>query len=157
MSKAKILGNRAKPDYLIATLTGDQSTDLAATDHIEFETTEEVRGSNIILSAGVGQAAGIITLKAGFTYQLLASLRFVFATVAGFAQIDFFDITNAAVLGVAGTFRPPGSTSVVQAQDQVLAWVTPATDITVDVRVTAVGNLTSLTAINSALIIKQID
>jgi len=156
MSRVSIIRKATEKDYLIATLTADQVTDLGIGDHMEIEVTEESRGSKISVSAGAGQLAGIISLKPGSTYELIVSPQCIFNAAPGLVQINFFDITNTANLGVSGTYRSPASTSVVQSQNQTIAWVTPATDITVDIRFTAPVALLGIRALNTMLWINEL-
>ena len=61
------------PDFLYAGLSANQTTNLAVSDHIEFDT-ETHRGSAISLSTGAGQLDGLFTLEGGRTYKIECSL-----------------------------------------------------------------------------------
>jgi len=61
------------PDYMIATLSSAQTTNVNVNNHIEWDSSSS-RGTAIALSAGAGQAAGIFTLQPGKTYEIHAHL-----------------------------------------------------------------------------------
>ena len=67
--------------YCSASMAADQTTNIAATDHIEFDTLDEDGG--ITLQTGAGQADGIFELEAGKKYYLTASVRPEFSGATG--------------------------------------------------------------------------
>lgn len=59
--------------YALISLSANQTTNLAVNNHVEFDSITQV-GDLISLSTGAGQADGIITLSAGWYYQIWFSL-----------------------------------------------------------------------------------
>ena len=83
--------------FLTVSLAADQTANIAATNHVEFDTKDEDGG--VILQTGVGQADGIFELGGGTTYQLSAHLRPEFSGSTGELVIAWYDRTNAAEIG----------------------------------------------------------
>ena len=59
--------------FCTASLAADQTTNINANDHVEFDTLDEDGGT--VLQTGAGQADGIFELGSGTTYYLTVSLR----------------------------------------------------------------------------------
>ena len=62
-----------QPDYLIAALSSNQTTNLNANNHIEFDSFSS-RGTSISLATGAGQANGLFTLQGGKTYEIWCNI-----------------------------------------------------------------------------------
>lgn len=86
----------------------EQSTNLDAGKHIEFDDELENDGSGaIVLSSGGGdQTDGLISLAAGKIYELTASLQLSFSSAAGVIDCSFRNNTAAAVIGTRGKNQP---------------------------------------------------
>jgi hypothetical protein len=128
--------------FLTASLSADQTTNIAATDHIEFDTKDEDGG--IVLQTGAGQADGIFELSSGKKYQLSAHLRPEFSGATGQLVIAWYDITNTAEIGSQAIYESQTHASHNANQPVAEAIITPATNITVEVRIIAVTALTAL-------------
>jgi len=128
--------------FLTASLGADQTANIGANDHIEFDTKDEDGG--IVLQTGSGQADGIFELSSGTKVQLSAHLRPEFSGATGRLVIVWYDITNSAELGSRAIYQ--STTHVAHTSDQPIAEiiVTPATNITVEVRIISVTALTAL-------------
>jgi len=128
--------------FLTVSLAADQTTNIAATDHVEFDTKDEDGG--IVLQTGAGQADGIFELSSGKKYQLSAHLRPEFSGATGQLVIAWYDITNAAEIGSRAIYESQTHASHNANQPVAEAIVTPAANITVEVRIISVTALTAL-------------
>jgi len=128
--------------FCTASLAADQTTNIAATDHVEFDTLDEDGG--ITLQTGAGQADGIFELSAGKKYFLSSLLRPEFSGATGQLVIAWYDITNGAEIGKRAIYESQTHVSDNANQPAVEAIVTPTTNITVEVRIIAVTALTAL-------------
>jgi hypothetical protein len=127
--------------FISASLSADQTANITATSHIEFDTTDS---GTIVLQTGVGQADGIFELKSGKTYVLNASLRPEFSGATGSLVVAWYDITNTAELGKRAIYEPVTQTSDDANQPSASYILTPASDITVELRIISVTALTAL-------------
>lgn len=138
--------------YALLAISGNQTTDVDADDHIEFDTVV----GNLVLSTGAGQADGLITLKAGRTYHLQAMLHGVFVNDTGEVWFKWYDTDNVTYVGIYGVIY-----SVTKAINNSEANLTsaiippPAADIEVEVRFFSETAL-SLVAASSRAYIKEI-
>lgn len=90
-------------------LSADQTSNLAAGDHVEWDTLAS--GSLNVPSTGSGQAKGIITLPANKTYKLRSYLLFGFSGATGTNTYILYDRTNGIQIGLQSLMKPPSSTS----------------------------------------------
>ena len=128
--------------FLTASIAADQTTNIGANDHVEFDTKDEDGG--VILQTGVGQADGVFELGGGTTYQLSTHLRPEFSGTTGQLVIAWYDITNSAEIGSRAIYETQTHASHNANQPIVEAIVTPATNIDVEVRIISVTALTAL-------------
>ena len=128
--------------FSTASLAADQTANIAATDHIEFDTLDEDGG--VVLQTGAGQADGIFELSGGKKYQLSSHLRPEFSGATGQLVIAWYDITNAAELGRRAIYETQTHASNNANQPVAEIIVTPTANITVEVRIIAVTALTAL-------------
>ncbi len=127
--------------HISASLSADQTTNISATNHIEFDTVDE---GDIVLQTGAGQADGIFELKQDKTYVIKGQLRPEFSGATGSLVVAWYDITNAAELGKRGIYEPTTQTADDANQPIPEIIVKPATDITVELRIISVTALTAL-------------
>jgi len=129
-------------EYLTVSMAADQTTNIAATNHVEFDTIDEDGG--IELQTGAGQADGIFELLSGRKYILSAQLRPEFSGTTGLLIVAWYDRTNAAELGSRALYTT--QTGAAHNANQPLAQiiVTPDTNIDVEVRIIQVTALTAL-------------
>ena len=130
-----------------ADLTADQITNLAVNQHIEFDRNAAPTGKDggIVLQTGAGQADGIFELIGGKTYFMSAAINPLFSG-ANNVEFVWYDITNATELGRRSHFD---DASLQQNQPKNEIIITPATDITVEVRIAAVTAPANFTGIAS--------
>ena len=83
-------------DYLYARLSADQTTNLAAGQHVEFDTVVNSRGTSITMSTGSGQANGLFTLTSGKSYLIYCQLAVDHAT-NGFILYGMYDSENTLI------------------------------------------------------------
>jgi len=133
--------------FVSADLTADQITNIAVGNHVEFDRNATPTGADggIVLQTGVGQANGIFELLEGKTYYLSAAPN---PTIISPNNVEFvwFDITNGNELGRRLVVN---NLVTLANQPKVEIIYTPATDVTVEVRVIAVTTPASFTAIQS--------
>ena len=84
-------------DFLFASLSADQTSNLGVNDHVEFDTI--IESNNLTLSTGAGQANGIIgNLKASTVYLFEAGLTIGGSTNSAELQYQFRDNTGTPQL-----------------------------------------------------------
>lgn len=92
--------------YMLARLATQQTTNVAAGDHLKLETVSTFRGGDITLDTTTayvtttGAASiGRFTLKTGKTYKLRAQIPYVLGSGAtGALEAAFYDATAGAVI-----------------------------------------------------------
>jgi len=129
-------------EFLTVSLAADQTANIAANDHIEFDTKDEDGG--IFLQTGSGQADGIFELLSGKKYILSAQLRPEFSGATGQLVIAWYDRTNSAEIGSRAIYESQTHASHNANQPLGEITVTPDTNIDVEVRIIAVTALTAL-------------
>ena len=140
--------------FCSASLAADQTTNIAATDHIEFDTLDEDGG--ITLQTGVGQADGIFELSAGKKYYLTGAVRPEFSGATGQLVMAWYDITNTAELGKRAIYESQTHASNNADQPKAEIVITPTTNITIEFRIIAVTALTALATEYSQVTIFEI-
>ena len=132
------VGAGASFKYGLYTLSADQTSNLAAGNHVEFNTTSGSLGG---LATGSGQANGIITLTGGKSYKIMMSSVFLFSSNSG-SYIDFqvYDRTNSIAKGIRYEVAPFTSSSYAYYGSPLLAIISPATNIDIDIRIIASAN-----------------
>jgi len=129
--------------FISAAIAADQSTNIAVGDHIEYDTNTPPTGADggIVLQTGAGQLDGIFELISGKTYFLSAAAAPSFTIGTNDVEIVWYDITNATELG-----RRVKMDSATLAINQPKAEIiyTPATDVTVEVRIVSVATPANL-------------
>jgi hypothetical protein len=140
--------------FCSASLAADQTTNIAATDHIEFDTLDEDGG--ITLQTGAGQADGIFELSAGKKYYLTGAVRPEFSGATGQLVMAWYDITNTAELGKRAIYEAQTHTSNNADQPKAEIVITPTANITVEFRIIAVTALTALATEYSQVTIFEI-
>ena len=128
--------------YCSASLAADQTTNIAANDHVEFDTLDTDGG--ITLQTGAGQADGIFELSAGKKYYLSAGLRPEFSGATGSLVVAWYDITNTAEVGKRAIYEPVTQTTDDGNQPKAEVVITPSTNITLELRIISVTALTAL-------------
>ncbi len=73
---------------------------IAGGNHVQFDTIVLEDGSgDIVVSTGVDQAKGAITLKAGKVYELRAGISCGYTGITGVTTWQFRDVTNSVNIG----------------------------------------------------------
>ena len=67
-------GSTAAGNYFIAALSAEQTANLSAGDHAEFDSSAS-QGDDVTMTTGADQADGVFTLAASKTYKITASMR----------------------------------------------------------------------------------
>ena len=140
--------------FCSASLAADQTTNIAATNHIEFDTLDEDGG--ITLQTGAGQLDGIFELGAGKKYYLTGAVRPEFSGATGQLVMAWYDITNTAELGKRAIYESQTHASNNADQPKAEIVITPTTNITIEFRIIAVTALTALATEYSQVTIFEI-
>lgn len=134
------LGSQANGDYIHSELTSDQTgTFVVNTTPYALNSVLVSRGSLSVDSGG--KFSG---LRAGRTYQLLASIRIS----DNIHQYQWYDVTNASFIGSVGTIRSVESSAQSPGNSIALALITPTQDTEVELRF--VGGTTTADAVASS-------
>ena len=128
--------------FCTASLSADQTTNLSATNHVEFDTLDEDGG--ITLQTGTGQANGIFELSSGKKYYLSAKLRPEFSGATGQLVVAWYDITNTAEIGSRAIYESQTHASNNANQPAAECIITPTANITIELRIISVTALTAL-------------
>ncbi len=127
----------------------DQSTDLLAGDHVEFDLVNATDGGgDVNLNAGVGQLGGTVNLRANKVYKVFSALRVDFSGATGVIRYQLRDNTGAALFGSEGIVV--AQTSAADDGGDIPATgiiAVGGVDIEIEVRIIAV---TAITAIKGA-------
>ena len=140
--------------FCSASLSADQTANITATSHIEFDTLDEDGG--ITLATGAGQADGIFTLLAGKKYFLSGAVRPEFSGATGQLVMAWYDITNTAEIGKRAIYESQTHASNNANQPKAEVTFTPTTNVTVEFRIIAVTALTALATEYSQVTIFEI-
>lgn len=84
--------------YMRAILSANQTSNLAAGNHIEFDSIQDDSG-DISLSTGTGQQRGLFTVPPGVWLVLLHLVAVGISDTSGFLQVQPFDQTSAEGIG----------------------------------------------------------
>jgi len=142
---AHLMSHKAK-DSAYITLSENQTTDLSAGNRIKFDT---VTGNLTITS-------NRIALTGGKKYRLLCNGVFANGdTNAAYLDCQWYDYTNAALLGKASSSLNAAYTNNVCSQPSTQAVVSPVTDIEVELRITA-SDITTIHAGQTSAYIEEI-
>jgi len=137
-------------EFAYLTLSGDQSSAIAATDEVAFQT-------NVSRNLSVSDTTHQVTLKNGQTYKLESSLR---VTGTGNTMVmiyRWYDITNSLWLGTRGVVRAMTSTQNQNDQPVAMEVITPTSDIHVEVRIITSTATSTIYAVSSYAFIETID
>ena len=124
-------GSAGSFKYGLYTMSGNQTTNLSAGNHIEFDTSSGSLGG---LATGAGQADGIITLSGGKSYKIMCAFGSRLSSSSGYIQCQPYDRTNSTYVGVMGTAYPSTSTLNIATHSTCIAVVSPASSIDIDIR-----------------------
>jgi hypothetical protein len=131
-------------EFVLGKLATQQSANIAANDHIKFDTVITSRGSSAVLdtttayATGAGAASvGRITLKAGKTYKITAGIPFYLGSAAtSTAVLRLYDATAGANLpGIAFSVWPSSTTTNEYGSAMAVAFFTPTQDSLVELRI----------------------
>ena len=142
------------PEWAYVTLSGDQSTNLSADDHVEFDTIQEA--GSIILATGSGQANGLITLEADQTYELKAVLAADFSGPSGNFRARWYDETGAAYKGQQCEIAALTHTQDHSSIETAFAVFTPSVQSQVSVRIVESIAVAHLHTINVHAMIRKL-
>lgn len=140
--------------YILAKMATQQSTNIAAGDHLKFDTVVATgRGGEIVLDTStayvttIGAASiGRFTLKANKTYAMRCNIPYVLGSGAtGLLDVQFYDATgNAAIAGTVGTALVATTATNDIGGGEAEAVFSPGQDSLVEVRIVTATALTQV-------------
>lgn len=142
-------------EFVFAKMATQQTTNIAAGDHLKFDTVVASRGGSVALDTSTayvttaGAAAiGRFTLKAGLTYKLVAGVPYVLGSGAtGLLDVVWYDATAGANL--PGTFQSVLVATTAtndQGGGEAVSYFTPTQDTLVELRIITATALTQIGA-----------
>jgi trimeric autotransporter adhesin len=138
-------------DYVHATFTTTQSTNVAANDHLKFQNATVTGNlpfdvSTTYTTTANAASMGRVTLKAGKTYRLTGSPGYVVgSTAATYISFQWYDATNSIFIGNKGDIEVYTNTANMGYSTVATAIYTPATDVLVELRLNSTsGTVTEL-------------
>jgi len=139
--------NTGEGDYLLASLSADQTTNLGVGNHVEFDS-EAKRGTAISLATGAGQANGLFTLTGGKTYEIEVNIGA--ECNEGTAEMRWYvDPADTELVDDTGNnvgflwFRDNQAHDRVVHPTQKIVY-TPSVDTTIKMEITAQSNLVTV-------------
>lgn len=126
------------PRYIEVTLSANQTGNLTAGNHVEFDTTLNTSG-HILLSTGAGQADGIFTIPPG-VWLIRAQVSATFSGATGNVNLRLIRDPSGAATNLGSgpaQVRPPSSTSNIAAPETTQAVLVNSSTETVELRITA--------------------
>ncbi|MFA5379692.1 MAG: hypothetical protein WC455_28295 [Dehalococcoidia bacterium] len=142
-------GSGTAATYLYLTMSANQTTGIADTNPIKFDThVGDIDFDNATYRA---------TLLAGVTYELSGMTQMEFSGATGYTYFRWWDVTNDAQLGTKGMAVPTTyAGSHIANQPNFTAVVTPVTNVVVEARLDTPTNLTTIYKAYSCAIIKSL-
>lgn len=143
----------ASPSYLEATQTAVRSSNLAASDHVPFDSVRVSGGSLITLDTTTlytttqnVASMGRVTLKGGHTYRIVFSVSFCdFSGSGGYVNWALWNSTANTLIGQEAHSFPASQTSNnFGGNGTLLAYFTPGSDTLIEIKITAVNALASI-------------
>lgn len=140
-------------EYVFAKMATQQTTNVAANDHLKFDTVLTSRGGSVALdtttaySNTAGAASiGRFTLKAGLTYKLTAGVPYILGSGAtGLLEATWYDATSGANLPGSPLTALVATTATNDIGGGVACAIfTPTQDTLVEVRITTGTALTQI-------------
>ncbi len=142
-------GSSGTHTYLYLTMSANQTTGIADTNPIKFDT----HVGDISYNDGTYRA----TLLSGVTYELLGMSQIEFSAATGYTYFRWWDVTNNAQLGTKGMAVPTTyAGSHIANQPNFTAVVTPATDVVVEARLDTPTSLTTIYKNYTCAVIKSL-
>lgn len=147
------VGAGASFKYGLYTLSTAQTSNLSTGNHVEFNTTQGSLGG---LSTGTGQENGIITLTGNKTYKLTSSCCTFYSASSGNSTFQLYDRTNSTVFGIKTVTIPTTySASHTSSQHDIIAIISPPSNIDIDLRIITSSNLIQIYSGHSWLLIEE--
>lgn len=137
-------------EYAYITMSADQTTDIAATNPIKFNT---LSSGNVTFD----QATYRVTLKKNRTYRLEAGTEDGYSDNTGEVAYGFYNVTAGAYIGVKADKYPNTATSNNSGSQKATATITPTVDTVIEVRIYYVSAFTMFSAVYCYWEIQQIN
>ena len=133
---------------------GIQVVNIDGGAHIEFFTIQD-NTSDIILSTGIGQERGLITLPAGKIFHLISDLKCGFSGSTGLLGYQWTNNTDSIPIGSPGLTGPPSSTSNFTQLNLATAFIDTTSGVKeIEVRISSETALTSILFGSNATIVE---
>lgn len=142
---------RWSPKYLTATLSANQTANLAANNHVEFDTKSADSG-HIALSTGTGQANGLFTVPAG-VWVVSSRVFAAFANSTAILALQLFDDVAGAAADHSKAIR---LRPISQALDESIVsdqgWIVTTTSSTdLKLEITTSTDVTSINTVSTSI------
>lgn len=140
-------------DFVFGKMATQQSTNIAAGDHLKFDTSLASSGNSAVLDTStayvttIGAAAiGRVSLKANRRYRLRCDVPYILGSGAtGLLDIQFYDATgNAATPGSVGTRMVSTTATNDDGGSAAESVFTPGQDSLVEVRIVTATALSQI-------------
>jgi hypothetical protein len=141
--------------YAFIDLTADQTTNLTANNHIQFNNIVAQRGS-ISVSTGAGQANGIITLEADKTYRLEANIHVIVDGGTDYGTFQWRNNTTSTLIGKIATCTNNDVNTDRPDQPTAIAVITTTAPTNVELRVIASSSLNGIESTGTSVMIQEI-
>lgn len=147
----------APNSFLEATQTAVRSSNLAASDHVPFDSVRVSGGSLITLDTTTTYTTtqnvaslGRVTLTGGHTYRIVFSVSFCdFSGSGGYVNLALWNSTANAIIGQAAHALPASGANNFGGNGTLLAYFTPGSDTRIEVKITAVNALAALGVVST--------
>jgi len=149
-SFSRDLVNWTPKEFGLFQLSGNQTTDIAITDPIKFNTV-------VLNNMAFDPATYRVTLKANKTYCISSALYIFCSANTGYAQYRIYDVTNASLIGMTGTALISTYITNHGTQENIEHYITPSIDTVIEIRLYSINSLHTIYAIGSYLKIQEIE
>jgi len=135
-------------EYAYGSLAADQTTNIAAGNPVKLAT----------WSATLSTDGGTyrVTLEAGRAYLIIAGAGAAFSSSGGYLDLQLYDVTNAGYVGPIMDILPPSYNANSYAMSNITHIDATAGARTIELRIQAVANLTSIRATSTRIAVAEI-
>ncbi len=137
-------------EYAYITMSADQTTDVADTNPVKFNT---LVAGNVTFNPATYR----VTLKKNRTYVLRAKLYVGFTDATSYASWQFYNVTTAALVGKLGVALATSYAGHLSPQTEAFYCFTPTVDTVIELRLVTPTDIDRIYGVNSVWEIQQIN